>query len=64
MCCVPTTSPGGNPVTALPGLTPRSPVIEVAPVLVTVEPARTTKSAAAPRTTGNWPQASVVKLQT
>ena len=46
MCIVAggTTIPGGNPVTALPGLSPRSPpVMVVAPVLVTVEPARTLK---------------------
>ena len=51
-CVVPFTVPGGNPVTAVPGLTPRSPVTVVAPVLVTVEPARTAKSAADPRATG------------
>src|SRR5207253_229235 len=50
-CVVPTTVPGGNPVTAVPGLTPRSPVTVVAPVLVTVEPARTAKRAADPRAT-------------
>src|SRR3972149_3257200 len=54
---VPTTLPGGNPVTALPGLTPRSPVTVVAPVLVTVAPARTAKLAADPRATAAWPHA-------
>ncbi len=43
-----TTLPGGNPVTALPGLTPRFPLTMVAPVLVTVEPPRTAKLAAVP----------------
>jgi hypothetical protein len=51
-CIVPITVPGGNPVTAVPGLTPRSPVTWELPVLVTVEPARTVKLAADPRTTG------------
>src|SRR5205807_6212713 len=53
-CCDPFTTPGGNPVTAVPGLTPRSPVTIVAPVLVTVEPARTAKLAADPRATDPW----------
>src|SRR4029077_18401468 len=57
---VPLTVPGGNPVTAVPGLSPRSPVTVVAPVLVTVEPARTAKLAADPRATGAWPPPSVV----
>jgi hypothetical protein len=35
------TVPGGNPVTAVPGLTPRSPLITLGPVFVTVVPART-----------------------
>jgi hypothetical protein len=46
----PVTSPGGKPVIASPGLTPRLPVTSVAPVLVTVEPARTAKLCAVPRT--------------
>ena len=37
----PFTVPGGNPVTAVPGLTPRSPLMTLGPVLVTVVPART-----------------------
>jgi hypothetical protein len=45
----PVTVPGGKPVTAVPGLTPRSPVTAVKPVLVTVVPARTAKLAAVPR---------------
>ncbi len=45
---VPTMVPGGKPVTALPGLTPRSPVTMVGPMLVTVEPAKTAKLAATP----------------
>ncbi len=48
-CNTPFTIPGGNPVTAVPGLSPRSPVITVRPVLVTVAPARTAKLAADPR---------------
>ena len=40
--------PGGKPVIALPEATPTSPDTLVAPVLVTVEPARTEKLAAAP----------------
>jgi hypothetical protein len=38
-------------VTAVPGLTPRSPWMMVAPVLVTVLPARTPKGLAVPRFT-------------
>ncbi len=45
----PLTVPGGNPVIAVPGLAPRSPVRTVAPVLVTAEPPRTAKVAADPR---------------
>src|SRR2546428_6448149 len=63
---VPLTVRGGNPVTAVPGLSPRSPLTVVAPVLVTVEPARTANVLAAPRATGACPAgvAAVVKLQT
>ena len=43
ICCVPVTVAGGNPLTEEPGLSPRSPVIAVAPVLVTVEPANIAK---------------------
>src|SRR2546429_684261 len=62
---VPLTVPGGNPVTAVPGLSPRSPLTVVAPVLVTVEPARTANVLAAPRATGACPagEAAGVKLQ-
>ena len=53
LCIVPLdTVPGGNPVTAVPGLTPRSPLMLLGPVLVTVVPARTAKLAAVPRSTG------------
>ncbi len=45
----PLTTPGGNPVIDVPGLTPTSPTMVVAPVLVTVVPPRTAKLAAAPR---------------
>src|SRR5437660_1604639 len=48
----PVTSPGGKPVTARPGLTPRLPTTVVEPVLVTVEPARTAKLSAVPRIDG------------
>jgi hypothetical protein len=51
---VPVTIPGGKPVTAVPGLTPRSPVIREAQLLVTVDPARTAKLAADTRDTGAW----------
>src|SRR5437867_1257994 len=54
---VPLTVPGGNPVTAVPGLSPRSPLTVVAPVLVTVEAARTANEPAAPRATGAGPAA-------
>jgi hypothetical protein len=43
MCCVPVRIAGGNPFTDVPGLSPRSPDIVVAPVLVTAEPARIAK---------------------
>jgi hypothetical protein len=52
MCLVPFTMPGGNPVTEVPGLRPRSPLMTVRPVLVTVVPARTPKLPAVPRPTG------------
>src|ERR1700730_13318412 len=42
------TTPGPKPVTAVPGLTPKSPLTTVAPVLVTVEAPRTAKLSAAP----------------
>ena len=50
----------------MPGLSPRSPLTVVAPVLVTVEAARTANVVAAPRGTGACPPgvAAVVKLQT
>jgi hypothetical protein len=46
------TTPGGNPVTAVPGLTPRLPRTVDGPVLVTVVPASTAYPAADPRPTG------------
>src|ERR1700719_5344068 len=49
----PVTTPGGNPVTALPGVKPRSPEMRVGPVLVTVLPPRTANVDAVPRATGN-----------
>lgn len=45
-------TPGGNPVIAVPGLTPTSPLMALGPVLVTVEPANTAKLPAVPRSTG------------
>ncbi len=45
------TIPGGKPVTAVPGLTPTSPLMTEGPVLVTVDPARTAKLSAVPRPT-------------
>ncbi len=47
----PVTMPGGNPVIAVPGLTPRSPLMTLAPVLVTALPASTPKLPAVPRPT-------------
>ncbi len=47
----PTTSPGGNPVTADPGLSPTSPVITEGPVLVMVLPASTANEVAVPSPT-------------
>jgi hypothetical protein len=52
MCLVPFTMPGGNPVTEVPGLRPRFPLMTVPRVLVTVVPARTPKLPAVPRPTG------------
>src|SRR5688500_14959189 len=53
MCMVPLiTCPVGNPVTALPGATPRSPDTIVGPVLVTALPANTAKGVAVPNPTG------------
>lgn len=40
--------PGGKPVTAVPGATPKSPVTTVGPVFVTVEAPRTAKLCAVP----------------
>jgi hypothetical protein len=51
-CCVPTTIPGGKPVTEDPGKSPRSPVITEGPVLVTVWPANIAKDAVVPNPTG------------
>lgn len=46
---VPVKIPGGNPPTEVPGLSPRFPVMFVAPVLVIAEPASISKFAAPPR---------------
>src|SRR6185369_7286694 len=45
----------GDPVTEVPGLSPRSPLIVVGAMLVTVEAARTANVLAAPRATGAGP---------
>src|ERR1700682_3077241 len=47
-------SPGGNPVMALPGLTPRLSLMTDGPVLVTVEPASTANACAVPRIELVW----------
>src|SRR6202041_3200488 len=52
LCMAPFTVPGGNPVTEVPGLTPRSPLITLGPVLVTLCPPSTPKLPAVPRPTG------------
>src|SRR5665647_1846540 len=54
----PVTLPGGNPVIAAPGLTPRLPLRTLGPVFVTVEPPSTTKLPAVPRPTGGWAAAA------
>src|ERR1041385_3241138 len=59
-------NPGGNPVTEVPGLKPKSPLTVVAPVLVTVEAPSTANVPADPRATGTCPPTvppAVVKLQ-
>jgi hypothetical protein len=43
MCNTPFNIPGGNPLTEVPWLNPRSPVMLVAPVLVIAELERTAK---------------------
>jgi len=49
-----TKTPGGNPVIAVPGLTPTSPKIVEVPVLVTVWPPSTANGATVPSPTGGW----------
>src|SRR5580765_3276382 len=49
MYFVPASMPGGKPVTEVPGLRPRLPLMADAPVLVTVAAANTAYDAAAPR---------------
>jgi hypothetical protein len=61
-CCVPTTIPGGKPVTEDPGKSPRSPVITEGPVLVTVWPANIAKDAVVPRLTGGGGTADATPL--
>jgi len=45
---VPVITPGGKPVTSVPGQTPRLPLTTVEPVFVAVELARTANFAAVP----------------
>ncbi len=53
ICMLPfTTTPGGKPVTEVPGLKPRSPLMTLLPVFVTVVAPRTAKLLAVPRSTG------------
>src|ERR1700722_15749751 len=47
-CFVLVTTPGGNPVSAVPGCRPSSPVTTVGPVLVIVDPPSTVKLSAVP----------------
>jgi hypothetical protein len=47
-CTTPPTMPGGNPTTEVLGLTPRSPLNTVVPLLVTPVPPSTEKVAADP----------------
>jgi hypothetical protein len=47
-------TPGGKPVIAVPGLTPMSPEMTEAPVLVTVLDANTAKDPAVPKGIGGW----------
>src|SRR5436309_12332986 len=56
----------GAPVTEVPGLNPRSPLIVVGAMLVTVEAARTANVLAEPRATGACPPTNkaVVPAQT
>src|ERR1700729_2902831 len=49
----PFTRPGGKPLIAVPGLTPRSPVTVVGPVLVTDWPPRTAKLSTVPSGTAD-----------
>tara|TARA_B110000503_G_C7137748_1_gene409557 strand:- start:1996 stop:2157 length:162 start_codon:yes stop_codon:yes gene_type:complete len=49
---VPFNIPGGKPPIEVPGLRPKSPVMFVAPVIVTSEPHKTAKLAAAESSTG------------
>lgn len=53
--------PGGNPVTALPGDTPRFPAITGGPVLVTMDPPKTAKELAAPSGTFAWAKQQVAR---
>jgi hypothetical protein len=54
--------PGGNPVTEVPGLTPKSPETTVGPVFVTAEPPKTAKLAAVPKS-GAVPIAGIGELE-
>src|SRR2546422_355437 len=61
-CMVPFTV--GDPVRVVPGLNPRSPLTVVAPVLLTVEPDRTPKVVADPRSTGDGERSLVTTFNT
>lgn len=54
ICCDPFNIPGGNPPIEEPGLSPMSPVMLVAPVLVIDDPARTASVAVPPSATEDW----------
>jgi hypothetical protein len=56
------TIPGGNPVTEVPGLNPKSPSTMVGPVFVTVDPAIIAKSATQSRSTPAGPKGQVLKM--
>jgi hypothetical protein len=60
--CVPFTMPGENPVTAVPGLKPRSPLTVLGAVLVNAVPARIAKFAVLAGAVGGTVDQSVAKL--
>lgn len=61
---VPLAVPGGKPVVVVPGETPRSPVMTVLPVLVTVEAPSTPKVAASPKEKlCAWIESEIARLE-